>query len=245
MPALPLPLGTTGNNPATITAVAPGTASITAACSPPNCNNSFPNAPPAYIVYPQYSQNVVTASVSGATTTTVYAASTNSTTLVPISTSTNTAGTAVTLPNLPNSALMDPTGSYLYLGSSSGLMQVNLLTNAVTAYSVNGTVVAISPDSRYLLISDSVANDVYYFDTNIRPSSTTSAGFTTSSSHYTPDSKFNEWVSGTDIDVRFSDRCGAGFPRQRHDDLAVHSRSTGHNRAGWTDLHHRQQSQPG
>ena len=68
--------GTSGNNPATITAEAPGTASITASCSPPNCNNSLPNAAPPYTVYPQYSLNVVTASVSGSTTTAVYAAST-------------------------------------------------------------------------------------------------------------------------------------------------------------------------
>jgi hypothetical protein len=204
--------GTTGNNPATITAVAPGTASITAACSPPNCNSSLPNAPPGYTVYPQYSQNVVTASVSGTTATMVYAASTNSTTLVPISTATNATGTAVTLPNLPNSALMDPAGSSLYLGSSSGLMQVNLLTNVVTAYPVNGTVVAISPDSQYLLISDSVANNIYYLDTTTQTVLTTSAGFTTSSSLYTPDSKFNEWVSGTTLTSGFQIGVALGSP---------------------------------
>jgi len=205
-------IGTSGNNPATITAVAPGTASITASCSPPNCNNSLPNAPPQYIVYPQYSQNVVTASVSGATTTMVYAASTNSTTLIPISTSTNTAGTAITLPSLPNSALMDPTGSFLYLGSSSGLMAVALASNTVASYSVNGTVVAISPDSRYLLISDSVGNAVYYFGINTAAVTSTSSGFTTSSSQYTPDSSFNEWVSGTDLTSGFQTGVELGFP---------------------------------
>ena len=65
-------VGTMGNNPATITAQAPGTASITASCSNPNCNKNIP---------PQYSLNVVTAAVTGSTTTTVYAASTNSTAL--------------------------------------------------------------------------------------------------------------------------------------------------------------------
>ena len=205
-------LGTSGNNPATITAVAPGTATITAACSPPNCNNSIPNAVPPYTVYPQYSQNVVTASVSGATTTMVYAASTNSKTVIPISTANNTAGTPGTLPNLPNSALMDPTGSVLYLGSSAGLMAVSLATNTVTSYSVNGTVVAISPDSRYLLISDSVGNAVYYFDTNTSTVLSTSAGFTTSSSQISPDSKFNEWVSGTTLTSGLQTGVDLGLP---------------------------------
>ena len=99
---------------------------------------------------------------------------------------------------------MDPSGSFLYLGSSSGLMQVNLLTNTVTAYSVNGTVVAISPDGRYLLISDSVANNVYYFDTAQEPSSYQAPALRPAPATIRPDSKFNEWVSGTDIDVRFA-----------------------------------------
>ncbi len=51
----------------------------------------------------------------------------------------------------------------LYLGSASGLMAVNLATSAINTYNVNGTVVAITPDGKYLLISDSVANNIYYF----------------------------------------------------------------------------------
>ena len=136
-------------------------------CCSPRCNNSIPDAVRRCTLYPAgCSQNVVTASVSGAAATMVYAASTNSKTVIPISTANNVPRNTGTLPNLPNSALMDPTGSVLYLGSSAGLMAVSLATNTVTSYSVNGTVVAIPPDSRYLLISDSVGNAVYYFDTN-------------------------------------------------------------------------------
>jgi len=182
--------GTSGNNPATITAVAPGTASITASCSYPDCNKNVPA---------QYSLNVVTAAVSGSTTTNVYAASTNSLSLIPISTSTNTAGTAITLPNLPNSIMTDPAGANLYLGSSAGLMVVNLTTNAVTTQSVNGTVVAISPDGNYMLLSDTVANTVNYWNLSTQTLSSSNPGFTTNSSAYTPDSKYNEWVSGTEL----------------------------------------------
>jgi len=178
------------NNSATLTAVAPGTASITATCSYPNCNINVPA---------QYSLNVVTATVSGSTTTNVYAASTNSTTVIPISTSTNTAGTAITLPNLPNSIIIDPAGNNLYLGSSSGLMGVNLASSAITTFGVNGTIVAISPDGNYLLLSDSVANNVYYMNLSTQALAYTSAGFTTSSSAYTPDSRYNEWLTGTEL----------------------------------------------
>lgn len=186
--------GTTGNNPATITAVAPGTASITASCSSPDCNRNLPA---------QYSTNVVTAAVSGGTATTVYAASTNSTSLVPISTSTNVAGTALTLPNLPNSMLFDPAGNNLYLGSSSGFMAINLTTNVVTTSSIAGSVVAISPNGNYLLLSDAVTNTVYYVTPASETITYTAGGFSTTSSAYTPDSKYNEWVSGMDLAFGF------------------------------------------
>src|SRR5208337_3789263 len=182
--------GTTGNNPATITAVAPGTASITATCSFPDCNINVPA---------QYSQNVVTATVTGSTSTKVFAASTLSTSLVPISTSTNTAGTAITLPYQPNSIVADQAGANLYLGSSSGLMMLNIASNTVATQPVTGTVIAISPDSTYLLISDSVANAIYYYNLPTAATTSTAGGFTTSSSVYTPDSGFNGWVSSTTL----------------------------------------------
>ena len=182
--------GTAGNNPATITAVAPGTVSVTAACSYPNCNAGLPA---------QYSMNVVTAAVSGTTSTNVYAASTNSLTLVPISTSTGTVSTAITLPYQPNSMVADPAGANLYLGSSSGLMVVNLTANTVSTQAVTGTIIAISPDSNYLLLSDGVAKAVYYYSLSSQATTYTISGFTTASSAYTPDSKFNAWVSGTEL----------------------------------------------
>ncbi len=181
--------GTVGNNPATITAVAPGTASITASCSYPNCNRG---------VAPQYSSNVVTATVTGTTSTAVFAASTNSTMLVPITTSTNAAGTAVTLPYLPNSMMTDPAGVNLYLGSSSGLMVVNIASPTVTTQPIPGTIMAISPDSNYMLISDTVNNVVYYYSLASAQNGYTFGGTTTSAA-YTPDSSFDEFVSGNQL----------------------------------------------
>jgi hypothetical protein len=181
----------TGGTPGslgTITSSAPGTASITAACSSPTCNIGLPA---------QYSQNVLTAVVSGSTATMAYAASTNSTMLVPIATASNTTSTALTLPNVPNSIAADPAGTTLYLGSAAGLMAVNLTTNTISTYSLNGTIVAVSPNGSFMLISDSVANSVYSFNLTNQTLQYISAGNTTSSSAYTPDSAWNEWVNGT------------------------------------------------
>ncbi len=184
--------GTAANNPGTITAVAPGTAYITASCNYPSCNKNLPA---------QYSLNVATATVSGSTSTTVYAASTNSTTLIPITTSSNTAGTAITLPFLPNSMVSDPAGTTLYLGSSSGLMVVNLSTSAVTTLGVNGTIEAIAADGKSLLISDSVGNTINYFSVSSQTVPFAHSGATTESSAYTPDSVVNEWLNGNQLGV--------------------------------------------
>ena len=180
------------NNPATVTGVAPGTTYITAACSYPNCNKNVPA---------QYSQNVVTVVVGGHTSTTVYAASTNSTMLVPFSIDSDTPGTAITLPHKPNSIIADPGGAAVYLGSSSGLMAVNISSGAVTTFSVNGTIVAISPDGKYLLLSDSVGNVLNYVNISSGSLAGTHLGVTVTSDAYTPDSSFNEWVTGTTYGV--------------------------------------------
>ena len=191
------------NNPATITAVAPGTVTITASCSSPDCNKNVPA---------QYSQNVVTATVSGTTSTTVYAASTNSLMLIPISTDTNSAGTALTLPNLPNSMVIDQAGQFLYFGSASGLMSFNIGTGVATSYPINGQIVAISPNGAYLMLSDSAANAVRYVNVTGPTVVYTSSNFTTSSSAYTPDSKFNEWLTGTELSYGLQTALSAMLP---------------------------------
>ncbi len=184
--------GTATNNPGTITAVAPGTAYITASCNYPSCNKNLP---------PQYSSNVITATFGGTASATVYAASTDSTMLVPITTSTNTAGTAIALPHLPNSIISDPAGTTLYLGSPFGLMVVNLSTNAVSTLAINGTVEAISADGKALLISDTVGDTINYFSVTSQTVPFAHSGATTNSTAYTPDSVVNEWLDGNQLGV--------------------------------------------
>jgi hypothetical protein len=170
----------TGSPGGTVTAVKPGTTAITAACSAPDCNIGVP---------PQYSLNIATVQVTGNTSTNVYAASTNSTSLVPISTDTNAAQTAITLPFVPNSMIASPAGSTLYLGSTTTLMQVTAATGAVATVPVPGIVVAISSDGNFVVLSDPVSGAVYVF--NVSTSSLVSRNFltVTSAAAFTPDSK--------------------------------------------------------
>jgi len=174
------------NNPGTITAVAPGTAYITASCSYPNCNKYVPA---------QYSQNIVTATVTGNTQARVYAASTNSTMLVPFSVSTDVPDAAITLPATPNSIIADPSGAGVFLGSASGLMVVNS-TGTVTTIAANGTIEGISPDGTYILLSDTVANQLNYVNLVTGTVTQFVSSTTITSDAYTPDSSANEWVMG-------------------------------------------------
>jgi hypothetical protein len=139
------------------TSIVAGTTNIVATCTPPACNTGL-NVP----VY----SNVLTAKVTGtANTTTVYVAGTSSTSLVPIDTSTNTAGTAITLTQTPNSLLIDPQGLNAYLGSAGGVMKVNLTAGTVTtATGLIGQVLAISPNNSKLIVYNAATSDLSVFD---------------------------------------------------------------------------------
>ena len=174
-------------NAATVTAVTGGTANISATCSFPTCNIGVPA---------QYGQNVATVSVTPATNTTVYAASSNSKLLVPISTATNTAGTSITLPYYPNSIIADPGGLAVYLGSGTALMAVAASSGTVTTFAVSGTILAISPDGQFMLLSNNASpGQVQYFSIAGGVLDDGYSGATANSSAYTPDSQFNEWVN--------------------------------------------------
>ena len=76
--------------------------------------------------------------------------------------------------------MTDPAGANLYLGSASGLMVVNIASTAVTTQPIPGTIIAISPDSKYMLISDTVNHAVYYYSLVSAQSGFTYGGTTTS-----------------------------------------------------------------
>jgi trimeric autotransporter adhesin len=145
-------VGSASGGSEVFTAATPGTTPIVASCSPPACNIGMT---------PVYS-NVVTATVNGNNTTTVYTASTTGTSLVPIDTATNTAGNAITLPQTPNSLLLSSDGNRGYLGSSNGLMFFDIASASVgTLTGVNGKAIAVSRDGSRVIVFDSDKNLLY------------------------------------------------------------------------------------
>jgi hypothetical protein len=155
---------TTTTNDATVTYSRAGVTSIVASCTPPNCNSVVASATPPQFG-PVYS-NIVTETSSGTTSTTVLVTGTDTTQLIPIPTSTNTPGTAITLSNQPNSLLIGPDGARAMLGSAGGLMIVdaNALTLSGTFATVTGKVLAIAPDGKNVVVSDTSKNIVFVGD---------------------------------------------------------------------------------
>jgi hypothetical protein len=124
-----------------------GSGAIVASCQPPSCNIG--------LNYDTFS-NPVVANVSGTVSGSVWVASTAGTALVAIAPSTNTAGTPIKLPASPNSLIVGSNGSNAYLGSSSGLMVVNLSTNAVTTVSgAPGKILAVDPLENHAIVANS------------------------------------------------------------------------------------------
>ncbi len=166
-PALASPSASTAQG-ATVQAVAPGTAAITAACLPPSCNVNMN--------LPIFSDDVVTATITGTvdstvlvTTSTPPANSSSSNAIVPIDSSTNGLGTAFTLPaNLQvNSMVLTPVGNPVFLGTTcpsgttgpngavcSGLLSFNptVATVAAPLPAITGKVLAT--DGIRVVLSD-------------------------------------------------------------------------------------------
>jgi hypothetical protein len=91
-------------------------------------------------------------SLTGTSNDTLYVASKDSVQLVPVDlANNNSVGTAVTLPQKPNSMVASRDGNALDLGSdSTTAMSVNPTTNAVTNLNISGTMLGFSPDSALL-----------------------------------------------------------------------------------------------
>ncbi len=169
------------NASATIVGTGPGTTSVTATCVTPSCNVSLP---------PQYSYDVVTASVAGQSADVVYAAGTKSLMMVPIPVTSNVVSAAITLPRLPNSIVASPNGTHVYLGSDSGAMDYNTTTATVSTLPFNGKILAASSDGSALLVSDTVGNATFLYSTTNAARVATAVGAATSGV-ITPDSQWS------------------------------------------------------
>jgi len=185
------PLDITAGAGGAINAAFPGGASVYAICQPATCNPSPINqvgagngsglsisSNPVNITTPGTASSYVWSSAPG-----------KSQYFVPIELLSGTVGSTVRLPYVPNSMLMDQTGTNLYFGSSHELMVYTASSNSLSRQDPNvpGVVLAVAPNNQTLLINDQV-RQVFYIYGATGTISATFGGMGTSA-QWTPDSK--------------------------------------------------------
>jgi hypothetical protein len=199
-----VPTVATINSTLVVTGSVPGNTVITAACVPPGCNPG--------IGQPVYS-NPFKVKVTGSTSTTVYATGSDSTSIVPIDTATNTAGSPTTIPMITpaggtatqpvlNSAIPSIQGDKIYFGSNIGLLILTTASNSfgTSVSSVPGKVLSVSPDGTKVLVKDQTNNNLYVFDPTNNSIQTFSVAGATSAS-WSPDGLKAFITAGTNLVV--------------------------------------------
>jgi hypothetical protein len=200
-----------------ISASAPGDATVIASCTPPNCNIGFLPSQP---IYPENVVNMTVTQANGGSgtseTATFYVSSTDCGTksdcvseIVPITASNNLTGTPIVLPATPNGLAIDRVGANLFLGTdfnnqnSQGLMLISPTgSNAFRAQGVTGKVLAVSPDGATVIVSDTLNTPNQVFVVNVTAHTSTAlqiVGATAAS--FSPDSLKAFIVAGNNLYV--------------------------------------------
>jgi hypothetical protein len=149
----------------TVTPTFPGAAAITAICQPPSCNPSPFNQIGLFGNGKAVTSNPVTVIAPGTNSTNLYIASTNSLYLVPVDFTQPQPGAPVRLPYQPNSMVISNDGNSVYMGSAFAIMVYSTTSNSITKQdtTVTGTVLAVSPDSTTVVITDPIRQFVYLY----------------------------------------------------------------------------------
>ena len=163
----------------TVSTPGAGTTGIVASCAPPGCNpaSGNVNANGTGVGLAIYS-NLVTGTVTGSTATTVYVTGPDNPdgsanmSLIPITISSNAAGTAITLQGAPNSMVFNRAGTTAYIGTNTkgvGMLIFSPSSNTVTATAsgITGKVLSVSNDGNTVIVSDTsdpANNKVFVFN---------------------------------------------------------------------------------
>jgi hypothetical protein len=185
------PLDIAIGGPGSVVPNFPGATSVYAICQPTTCNPSPINEVGLFGTGLSISSNAVDITTPGTASSYVwFAAPGQSQYFVPYNLLTNSLGSTVRLPYVPNSMVMDQLGATLYFGSSHALMMFSTATDALTGApntSVPGVVLAVSPNNQQVLINDPIRSVFYIYNV----SGSVAATFTGvgNSAVWTPDSK--------------------------------------------------------
>ncbi|MCU1313623.1 MAG: Fibronectin type domain protein [Acidobacteriaceae bacterium] len=144
------------SNAGSITSTFPGSSAVYAVCAPGTCNPSPINQIGVNGNGTPIASNTLNVTSPGSSSSLIWMASPRSQYFTAVDLSQNTVGTPIRLPYVPNSMVLDSTGTSLYLGSYRELMIVSAISNTVTKEdtTVPGVVLAVSPTNREVLIND-------------------------------------------------------------------------------------------
>ena len=216
------PLDISAGTGGAITANFAGEATIYAVCQPTTCNpapidkvginqtgtsitsNSVtittPGTASDYVWYgspmsPAYAAGAVQGYSNGFTLP-GYAPSTGSRYFTPVELVSGTIGSPVLMPYVPNSMVLDKTGTNLYFGSSHELMIYGAATNALSKEDPNvpGVVLSAAPDNSRIVINDPLRQLIYVY--TVASGAFSSYSGVATASQWTPDAK-TLYVVGT------------------------------------------------
>lgn len=189
-----------GSATCSVTTPQPGSATITANCTPPTCNVGFPLNPSGFtagslfIPEPVYPVTAITGLVTGTpVATSVLATSQDCAAdafcnvgIYNVSTSSHLSGGPAQSPTPPNSLVFDPAGDRAYMGSEFGALMLNpanfggssspftsLGAAGTTLGLVTGKVLAVSPNGNSAIFSDTVSTPNQVYVVTATPASTT------------------------------------------------------------------------
>ncbi|KAA6458191.1 hypothetical protein DYQ86_19920 [Acidobacteria bacterium AB60] len=174
-----------------VTASFPGSASVYAICQPSECNPAPINLFGANGTGLSIASNPVDLTVPGTASAYVwYGAPGKSQYFVPVQLLSGTVGSTVRLPYVPNSMVMDQTGTTLYFGSEHELMVYSTASNSLTSQSTGtpGVVLAVSPNNSTILVNDQV-RQLFYLISGTGTTAPSSFGGLGTAAQFTPDGK--------------------------------------------------------
>ncbi len=220
------PIDITAGSGGAITTSFPGVASVYAICQPTDCNPAPINEFGLNGTGLSISSNPVTITTPGTASDYVWlAAPGQSQYFVPIELISGSVGSNVRLPYVPNSMVMDQSGTNLYFGSPRELMVYSTGSNVLTRElpSVPGVVLAVSPNNAQVLINDQ-ARHLFYLYNDGSGESTTFPGMG-NAAVWTPDSKTLYVTDNANLNTPAS--CGTQLITGHTDSLYVYSQATG------------------
>ena len=178
-----VPVSSTG-----ITPVFPGTAAITAFCLPPTCNPSPYGNVGLQGTGKPVSSNTIVSTTPGSNSTRLWIGSTDSIYLVPVDLTTGVVPSPTRLPYTPNSMILSQNGANIFMGSPQALMIYSTGGNTVSSTNVGlqGTVLAVSPDSNTVVISDPTRQTITLYN-SATPAVVSTFGGIGKRAAYTPD----------------------------------------------------------